>query len=105
MIHGSKPRLRAQAAQIRLVAADARLKRDLAPARAAISRTRASWIVGGGLATGFALGLLSPRVWSRIGAAVGSIAAIVARSAIAPLITGAFIARERERQKPGEGES
>lgn len=86
-------RQRADAVERDADAARRRLAADTATLRAAFERRRATWIVSGGLASGFVLGLLPPRLWARIGAAIGGTAAIVARSVMAPMIAGAIIAR------------
>ena len=89
------PSARAAAAQQNVLAARARVNRDLAPLRAAFERHRSAWIVGGGLASGFALAFLPRRLWSGVGAVLGGTTALVARSVVAPMIAGAIVARER----------
>ena len=98
----TRPRQRIEAAQNNLAAAQQRLGHDAAVLRAAFNRRRATWIVAGGLAGGFALGALPPRVWSRVGALLGTSAAIVARSVLAPMIAGALFARECDKPDPAE---
>jgi len=89
------PGVRAAAAQRAVLAARARVRRDMAPLRAAFERHRNAWIVGGGLASGFALAFLPRRLWSGVGAVLGGTTALVARSVVAPMIAGAIVARER----------
>lgn len=89
------PRARADTAQRTVVATRARLAHDAAPLRAAFERHRAAWIIGGGLASGFALALLPRRLWSGLGALLGGTTAIVVRSVVAPMIAGAIVAHNR----------
>jgi hypothetical protein len=91
------PRLRTAHAQARLEAARSKFRRDTAPLRAAVARHRAAWLVAGGFAGGMALGLLPRRVWSGIGALLGSVASVVARSMFAPIVAGAVVARNRDK--------
>jgi hypothetical protein len=94
------PRVRAEAAAHNVVVARARFSRDAAPLRAAFERHRSAWIVGAGLASGFALAFLPRRLWSGVGAVIGGTTAIVARSVVAPMIAGAIVARERPVSAP-----
>ena len=87
----AKARLRA--AQLETDAASARLKHDVAVARAWVARHRTACIVAGGFIGGIALSSLSPRLWSRFGAVAGAGAAALARSLLTPMIAGAFLAR------------
>jgi len=77
-----------------LAVARSGIKHNLAPWRAAFDRRRSLWIVAGGFASGMALALLPPRVWSRIGAVAGGGAALLARSVLTPMIAGALVARK-----------
>ena len=91
---------RVRAAQAELDAAHRALARSSAPIEASIRRRRATWILASGFFGGLALSSLSPRLWARIGALVGSASALVARSVLTPMIAGALVSRT-----PPESES
>lgn len=85
---------RVKAAQIRVEAARLELAGHTSALRALVHRRRATLIVGAGLATGMAAGLMPVRAWARAGALIGGIGALVARSVLTPMIAGALIARQ-----------
>ncbi|HSE13859.1 MAG TPA: hypothetical protein VLB69_14595 [Rudaea sp.] len=88
---------RIRKARAELASAHAGIERDIAPWRRALNRRRMAWIVAGGFVGGFALSWLPPRLWARIGAVVGSSAAVMARSLVTPMIAGALLARKEDR--------
>ena len=90
------PRLRVAAAQLRLESARARFRSDTAPLRAEFSRHRAAWLLAGGFAGGFAVGMLPRALWSGLGAVTGSISAILVRSVLTPMLAGAIVARDHD---------
>jgi predicted lipid-binding transport protein (Tim44 family) len=89
------PRRRVAAAQLRLENARRRFRHDTAPLRAEFARHRAAWLLAGGFAGGIAVGMLPRRLWSGLGAMLGSIGAIAVRSLLAPVVAGAVVARDR----------
>jgi len=91
----ASPRARVEAAARDVASARARFTRDIAPLRAAFGRHRNAWIIGGGLASGVATAFLPPRFVSGIGALFGGTTALVARSLVAPMLSGALAARQR----------
>lgn len=84
----SDARLRAHAAHLDFERARLRLLRDASPLRQAFRRRRAAWIVGGGLAAGFAVGIFPVKLFSRIGGLLGGSAAALARAVVAPIVAG-----------------
>ena len=97
MTTARKAQTRIRTARAELDSARAGIERDIAPWRRSFERRRTAWLVAGGFAGGFALSFLPPRVWARIGALVGSSAAVVARSLVTPMIAGALLARKEDR--------
>jgi hypothetical protein len=96
---------RVVAAQVELDAAHAALASDTMPIRISLRRHRAAWIVAGGLAGGFALSWLPPRIWARIGALVGGGSALLARSVLTPMIAGALLAPRQQRDAGSQDNS
>jgi hypothetical protein len=47
---------------------------------------------------GFALSSFSPRLWARLGAAMATSAALIARSVLTPMIAGAIAAHQQDRR-------
>ena len=90
------PRLRAAAAQLRLESARRRFRDDTAPLRAGFARHRAAWLLTGGFAGGFAVGMLPRGLWSGLGAMAGSIGAMLVRSVLTPMLAGAVVARDQD---------
>ncbi|HEY2396125.1 MAG TPA: hypothetical protein VGH81_09145 [Rudaea sp.] len=90
------PRRRVAAAQWRLESARRRFHHDTAPLRAEFARHRATWLLGGGFAGGFAVGMLPCGLWSGLGAMVGSVGAMVVRSVLTPMLAGAAVARDHD---------
>ena len=90
------PRLRVAAAQLRLESARRRFRHDTAPLRAGFARHRAAWLLAGGFAGGFAVGMLPRGLWSGLAAMVGSISTILARSVLTPMLAGAIVARDHD---------
>ena len=90
---------RIRAAQADIATARVALGRDTRPLRESLRRHRTAWICAGGFLGGIALGTLSARMWARIGALLGSSAAIAARSLLTPLVAGAIVARAQVRDE------
>lgn len=86
---------RVRQAQAELASAQRDLQRDWAPWRARLRRHRAAAIVIGGMAGGAALALLPVRWWSGVGAVLGRVAALAARSTLTPALAAAALARVR----------
>ena len=99
-----KAKSRIHAARTELESARTGIERDIAPWRRSFERRRIAWVVAGGFAGGFALSLLPPKLWARIGALVGSSAAIMARSLVTPMIAGALLARKEPLPPAAESE-
>lgn len=94
MTAAPSPRIRVRAAQARVEAARLELTGHAVALKSIMQRRRTALIVGSGVVTGLAAGLLPTRFWARIGAFVGGTAAIVARSMLTPMIAGALLARK-----------
>lgn len=83
-------RARVHRAQQELDAAEQQLAAHWLPWRDRIGRHTLSLLIGSGLLGGFALSIVSPKHWARVGAALFGGSAWLARSAIGPAVLGAL---------------
>lgn len=86
---------RVQRARTELERAEQDLKSEWWPWHSWLARYRSTLLIGSGLLSGFALARGSPRVWSRLGAAVFSGSAWVMRSPLGPMLLGALFASKK----------
>ena len=91
----ASPAARVRAAQVHLAAAEQELAASAQPWWRRIRRHRGAIAAVGGLSSGMALTLLPPRWWARFGAALGTAAALMARSSLTPALIGAALAQLR----------
>jgi hypothetical protein len=83
-------RARVNCARMELEAAEQQLAAHWQPWRERIDRYRLSLLIGGGLLGGLALATVSPKRWSRVGAALFGGSAWLVRSAIGPAVLSAL---------------
>ena len=94
----AKARLRAARSEAQVAAL--RVHHDGHALWARFEEHRVAWLVAGGFVSGLALSSLPRRFWARIGGIAAASAAVVARSMLAPMIAGALVAKNQ--QKDGE---